>query len=109
MGNKDFNKKMSDIVEEEVMNEEMEEEEYEVERIVATRFVKKKQQYLVKWVNYDEQWNTWEPIENLEGSHELVEAFNRAEREKEEEKERQKAEAIARKRAEKEKKEREKE
>ena len=34
---------------------ESEEEEYEVERIVATRFVKKKQQYLVKWVNYDEQ------------------------------------------------------
>lgn len=122
---------MSDIVEEEV-NEEMEvveeaevedanavssdsnkseseEEEYEVERIVATRFVKKKQQYLVKWVNYDEQWNTWEPMENLEGSTDLVAAFNRAEREKEEEKERQKQEAIARKKAEKEKKEREKE
>merc|ERR1711935_1298904 len=71
---------MSDIVEEEV-NEEMEvveeaevedanavssdsnkseseEEEYEGERIVATRFVKKKQQYLVKWVNYDEHVST---------------------------------------------------
>ena len=34
---------------------ESEEEEYEVERIVATRLVKKKPQYLVKWVNYDEQ------------------------------------------------------
>merc|ERR1711953_847712 len=84
---------------------ESEEEEYEVERIVATRFVKKKQQYLVKWVNYDEQWNTWEPIENLEGSHELVEAFNRAERAKEEEKERVKKKAHERRKADRQKKE----
>merc|ERR1712176_948829 len=80
---------------------ESEEEEYEVEKIVAARFVKKKRQYLVKWVNYAEEWNTWEPIENLEGSHELVEDFNRREREEEEKKEKQKAEAIAKKKAEK--------
>ena len=59
---------------------ESEEEEYEVEKIVAARFVKKKRQYLVKWVNYAEEWNTWEPIENLEGSHELVEDFNKRDR-----------------------------
>lgn len=84
---------------------ESEEEEYEVEKIVAARFVKKKRQYLVKWVNYAEEWNTWEPIENLEGSHELVEDFNKREREQEEKKEKQKAEAIAKKKAEKERKE----
>ena len=84
---------------------ESEEEEYEVEKIVAARFVKKKRQYLVKWVNYAEEWNTWEPIENLEGSHELVEDFNKREREEEEKKEKQKAEAIAKKKAEKERKE----
>ena len=59
----------------------------------------------MKWVNYAEEWNTWEPIENLEGSHELVEDFNKREREKEEKKDRQKAEAIAKKKADKERRE----
>ena len=89
---------------------ESEEEEYEVEKILAARFVKQKRQYLVKWVNHAEEWYNWEEIENLERSHEvggmkwdpmkwheLVEDFNKREREDEERKEKQKAEAIAKK------------
>merc|ERR1711937_829386 len=65
-----------------VPTDSSEEEEYEVEKIVSFRYVKKKKQYLVKWVNYSDEWNTWEPLENLDGSHELVKAFEAQEAEK---------------------------
>lgn len=40
-------------------------EEYEVDRIINSRFVEGRKQYLVKWKGYDEDWNTWESYENL--------------------------------------------
>ena len=55
------------------------EEEYEVEKIVDTRRldVKKQREYLVKWVNYSEEYNTWEPVDHLERSQELLYEFRR--------------------------------
>ena len=74
-----------------------EEEEYEVEKIVSFRYVKKKKQYLVKWVNYSDEWNTWEPLENLDGSHELVKAFEAQEAEKDRKKDEARAVLEAKK------------
>ena len=73
-----------------------EDEEYEVESILQSRFVKKKKQYLVKWVNYSDEWNTWEPMENLEGSQDLVAAFEKKEAEKLKKEESEKAAALER-------------
>ena len=88
-----------------VETDSSEEEEYEVEKIVAFRFVKKtKKQYLVKWVNYSEEWNTWEPLENLIGSQDLVAEFERKEEEKEKKREEVRAALDARKKANREKK-----
>merc|ERR1719223_2263402 len=73
-------------------------EEYEVESILQSRFVKKKKQYLVKWVNYSDEWNTWEPMENLEGSQDLVQAFEKKEEEQLQKEESEKSAANERRR-----------
>lgn len=36
-------------------------EEYEVETILDSRVIRGEQQFLVKWKNYDDFENTWEP------------------------------------------------
>jgi hypothetical protein len=51
--------------------------EYEVESIVYARTRKGKREYLVKWKDWDNEYNTWELEENIEGSEELVSQFNR--------------------------------
>ncbi len=61
-------------------NEEEEEESYEVESILKKRTVRGKVQYLVQWEGKDpktrRKWRpTWEPIENLKGSKELIDSF----------------------------------
>lgn len=38
---------------------------YVVENILDRRIRKKKVQYLIKWKNYDNNWNTWENESNL--------------------------------------------
>lgn len=45
-------------------------------------------QYLIKWLNYDEKENSWEPVENLNCA-ELVEQFERVHK-KEDKKEKSK-------------------
>jgi len=50
-----------------------EEEEYEVEKILNKRIKKGKVEYLVKWKGWDlPEHNTWETVENLENSGELI-------------------------------------
>merc|ERR1712004_477853 len=52
------------------------EAEYEVESVVSKRETDEgKVEYLVKWKGYDASDNTWEPIENLESSQELIDEF----------------------------------
>merc|ERR1712113_77832 len=52
------------------------EAEYEVENVVSKRETDEgKVEYLVKWKGYDASDNTWEPIENLESSQELIDEF----------------------------------
>jgi transposase InsO family protein len=52
------------------------EQEYEVERILNDKRVSGKPYYLVKWKGYDTSENTWEPIENLTGCHQLVQRYH---------------------------------
>jgi hypothetical protein len=51
------------------------EQEYEVEQILDDKRVSGKLYYLVKWKGYDTLENTWEPIENLTGCHQLVQQY----------------------------------
>ena len=41
------------------------EDEYDVEKILDKRKIKGKTQYLVKWLEYEDKENSWEPAENL--------------------------------------------
>merc|ERR1712241_577247 len=50
--------------------------EYEVENVVSKRETDEgKVEYLVKWKGWNASDNTWEPIENLESSQELIDEF----------------------------------
>merc|ERR1712012_490433 len=52
------------------------EAEYEVENVVSKRETDEgKVEYLVKWKGWNTSDNTWEPIENLESSQELIDEF----------------------------------
>ena len=51
---------------------------YEVERIVQERLgASGAPEYRVKWKNWADKYNTWEPWENLDGAEELLENFKR--------------------------------
>jgi hypothetical protein len=56
--------------------EEETENEYEVEQILDANKISGKPHYLVKWKGYDTSENTWEPIENLMGCHQLVRQYH---------------------------------
>merc|ERR1712029_1031560 len=61
----------------------VEEEEYEVELIVDKRDMMGRVEYLVKWKGWEDiNDRTWEPLENLDGSLNLVEDFEKQEQEK---------------------------
>ncbi|KAL5510935.1 hypothetical protein ACEPAG_4692 [Sanghuangporus baumii] len=49
--------------------------EYEVEMIHDTRRHRNKIQYLIQWKGYQER--TWEPLDNLKNSYQMVEAFHK--------------------------------
>merc|ERR1712099_184265 len=52
------------------------EAEYEVESVVSKRETDEgKVEYLVKWKGWNASDNTWEPVENLESSQELIDEF----------------------------------
>lgn len=48
---------------------------YVVEKIYDKKFVHGKPHYFVKWENYPESDNTWEPLVNLENVMYLVKEF----------------------------------
>lgn len=41
------------------------ETEFEVERVLASRIVRGKTEFLVKWLGFGDHENSWEPAENL--------------------------------------------
>lgn len=49
---------------------------FDVERIMGRRFTHGREEYLVKWVGFDEDQSTWEPVTNLLNVIEMLEAFN---------------------------------
>ena len=52
------------------------EAEYEVESIVSKRESNEgKVEYLVKWKGWNASDNTWEPVDNLQSSQELIDEF----------------------------------
>lgn len=50
--------------------------EYEVEAIRDYSFEKGEHWYLVKWKNWPEETNTWEPKRNLKGSSEMLKEYH---------------------------------
>ena len=48
---------------------------YEVEKILEKRKKGKRTTYLVKWLGYSENENTWEPISNLRNVKNMVQEF----------------------------------
>ena len=51
------------------------EDEYELEKILGARKRKGSRQYLVKWKGYPENYDQWEPEENLGNAEELVREY----------------------------------
>jgi hypothetical protein len=51
------------------------EQEYKVKKILNHKQVSGKLYYLVKWKGYNTSENTWEPIENLIGCHQLIQQY----------------------------------
>ena len=50
--------------------------EWEVEKILDMKDFRGKPKYLVKWKGYSDYDSTWEPLENLENSKELVNEYH---------------------------------
>ena len=50
--------------------------EYEVEKILNSRIHERKLQYEVKWEGWDEGYISWELVENVKNTRELVEEFH---------------------------------
>ena len=53
------------------------EKEYKVEKILNRRDVREKLKYLVRWKGYTVKEDTWERLENLGNTMELVEEFEK--------------------------------
>jgi hypothetical protein len=56
---------------------ETQEEEYEVEKVLGVRTNRRKLQWLVKWVGYGNEHNTWEPRKNLTNCRTALVTFYR--------------------------------
>lgn len=49
--------------------------EYEVECILNHRFYRKRRQFLIKWLGYNAEQNSWEPKTALENASEIVDQY----------------------------------
>ena len=56
-------------------------EAYEVEKIVGFQVSDGRQLYRVRWKNYSEEHDTWEPLTNLSRAKMAIRDFHRANRE----------------------------
>nr|CAJ18345.1 putative H3K9 methyltransferase [Cercopis vulnerata] len=54
---------------------EVYEEEYDVEKIICHKISEGKHLYLVKWRDWEDKYNTWEPLEHLSGCVSLLFEF----------------------------------
>jgi hypothetical protein len=52
---------------------------YEPEKVIAQRLARGVTQYQVKWKNYENKDNTWEPIEHLAGCEDMIAEFKERE------------------------------
>ncbi|XP_013384181.1 chromobox protein homolog 1-like isoform X1 [Lingula anatina] len=69
--------------------EEEEEEEYEVERVVDVRVRGGQREYLIKWKNYPDSENTWEPENNLDCPDLIADYEEKRKKEKDDKKKKQ--------------------
>ena len=51
--------------------------EYEVEQILNSQLCRGNLHYLVKWLGYTKEHNTWEPLSNLTNANEAVKEFHK--------------------------------
>jgi len=58
---------------------EGEEEHYEVEKVLQSHLTPNKKgiQYLIKWLDYPDSENSWEPASNLKNSPDLIAMFHK--------------------------------
>jgi hypothetical protein len=57
---------------------------YDVEKILAKKYEAGRLLYLVKWLDYPESQNTWEPLTHLTEVPELIEEFEKEQLDREE-------------------------
>jgi Chromo (CHRromatin Organisation MOdifier) domain len=58
-----------------IMVPETDHEEFEVEAILDKRILRRKPQYLIKWVGYPLHDATWEPLDHVTNAQELIKEF----------------------------------
>lgn len=52
------------------------------ERIIDKKYANSEAHYLIKWKDYSNQFNSWEPFSNLKYARNLIDEFETGEREK---------------------------
>lgn len=61
-----------------------EDEKFVVEKVIMRKNQGKFRRYRIKWQGFSNQYNTWEPIENLGGAGKIIRDYNKLQDEREE-------------------------